>query len=91
MLFNCAAHFSKCNRILFELDTSVEHWTVCVCTCSRTLAVSRGKVTRSAMQAAVPALSTFTPKGGGTSDGFSPTMITATDNRITSAQLGGKS
>lgn len=49
-----------------------------VCTCRRTLAVSRGKVTKSAMQAAVPALKTFTPRGGGTSDGFRPTILTAT-------------
>lgn len=43
-------------------------------TCSRTLAVSRGKVQRSATQAAVPALKNFTAAVGGTSGGFRPTM-----------------
>lgn len=46
-------------------------------TWSLTLAVSRGNVTMSAMQAAAPALAIFTPSGGGTSDGLSPTMISA--------------
>lgn len=44
-------------------------------TCSRTLAVSRGKVQRSAMQAAVPALMNFTVAVGGTSGGFRPTIV----------------
>ena len=44
-------------------------------TCSRTLAVSRGKVTRSAMQPAVPALKNFTAAVGGTSGGFRPTIV----------------
>lgn len=44
-------------------------------TCSLTLAVSRGNVTISAQQAASPALAIFTPSGGGTSEGLSPTMF----------------
>lgn len=44
-------------------------------TCRRTLAVSSGKVTRSAKQAAVPAPRNFTAVVGGTSEGFSPTMV----------------
>ena len=47
----------------------------CADTCSLTLAVSRGNVNRSATQAAAPALAIFTPSGGGTSEGFSPTMF----------------
>lgn len=47
-------------------------------TWSLTLAVSRGKVTRSAMQAAEPALSSFTPRVGGVSEGFIPTMVPGT-------------
>lgn len=39
------------------------------------MAVSRGKVTMSAMHAAAPALAIFTPSGGGTSEGLSPTMF----------------
>lgn len=46
-----------------------------LCTCSRTLAVSRGKVRRSAMQAAVPALTNFTATDGGTSAGPNPTIF----------------
>lgn len=37
--------------------------------------MSRGNVTRSAKQAAAPALAIFTPSGGGTSDGLSPTIV----------------
>lgn len=44
-------------------------------TCRRTLAVSSGKVRRSAKQAAVPAPRNFTAVVGGTSEGFSPTMV----------------
>lgn len=44
-------------------------------TCSRTLAVSRGKVSRSAMQAAVPAPTNFTAADGGTSAGPNPTIF----------------
>lgn len=44
-------------------------------TWSLTLAVSRGKVTRSAIHAAAPALAILTPSGGGTSEGLSPTMV----------------
>lgn len=44
-------------------------------TCRRTLAVSRGKVRRSAKQAAVPAPRNFTAVVGGTSGGWSPTMV----------------
>lgn len=51
------------------------YWTD---TWSLTLAVSRGNVTMSAIQAAAPALAIFTPSGGGTSEGFSPTMFTTT-------------
>ena len=46
-----------------------------VLTCRRTLAVSRGKVSRSAMQAAVPAPTNFTAAEGGTSAGPNPTMF----------------
>lgn len=44
-------------------------------TCSRTLAVSKGKVSRSAMQAAVPAPTNFTAAEGGTSAGLNPTIF----------------
>lgn len=44
-------------------------------TCSRTLAVSRGKVSRSAIQAAVPAPTNFTAADGGTSAGPNPTIF----------------
>lgn len=44
-------------------------------TCRRTLAVSSGKVRRSAKQAAVPAPRNFTAVVGGSSEGFSPTMV----------------
>lgn len=44
-------------------------------TCSRTLAVSRGKVQRSAMQPATPALTNFMAAVGGTSGGFRPTIV----------------
>lgn len=44
-------------------------------TWSLTLAVSSGNVTRSAKQAAAPALAIFTPSGGGTSEGLSPTIV----------------
>lgn len=44
------------------------HWPTAL-TCRRTLAVSRGKVRRSAKQAAVPAPRNFTTVVGGTSDG----------------------
>lgn len=44
-------------------------------TCRRTLAVSSGKVIRSAKQAAMPAPRNFTAVVGGTSEGFSPTMV----------------
>lgn len=47
--------------------------TVCL-TCSLTLAVSSGKVTRSAMQAAVPAPKNLTAAEGITSLGFMPTI-----------------
>lgn len=43
--------------------------------CSRTLAVSRRKVHRSAMQPAIPALTNFMAAVGGTSGGFRPTMV----------------
>lgn len=43
-------------------------------TCSRTLAVSRGKVIRSAMQAAVPAPINLTGADAGTSPGPNPTI-----------------
>lgn len=46
-----------------------------VLTCSLTLAVSRGKVTRSATQPAVPAESTFTAVGGERSALFPPAII----------------
>lgn len=52
-----------------------DHIDSTVSTCSLTLAVSRGNVTMSAIQAAAPALAIFTPKGGGTSEGLSPTMF----------------
>lgn len=48
-------------------------------TCSLTLAVSRGNVKMSATQAAAPALAIFTPRGGGTSEGLSPTMFPASE------------
>ena len=44
------------------------HWPKAP-TCKRTLAVSRGKVRRSAKQAAVPAPRNFTTVVGGTSEG----------------------
>lgn len=44
-------------------------------TCSRTLAVSNGKVNKSAMQAAVPAPINFTAAVGGTSAGLNPTIL----------------
>ena len=44
-------------------------------TCRRTLAVSSGKVRRSAKQAAVPAPRNFTAVVGGLSEGCSPTMV----------------
>lgn len=44
-------------------------------TCRRTLAVSSGKVRRSAKQAAMPAPRNFTAVVGGISEGFSPTMV----------------
>lgn len=44
-------------------------------TCSRTLAVSKGKVMRSAMQAAVPAPRNFTAAVGGTSVALNPTIM----------------
>ena len=44
-------------------------------TCRRTLAVSSGKVRRSAKQAAVPAARNFTDVVGGLSEGCSPTMV----------------
>lgn len=57
-------------------------------TCSLTLAVSRGNVTMSAIQAAAPALAIFTPRGGGTSDGLSPTMFpTVVKQRHTQDQI----
>ena len=45
-------------------------------TCSLTLAVSSGKVTRSAMQAAVPAPKNLTVAEGTMSPGFMPTICT---------------
>lgn len=45
-------------------------------TCSLTLAVSSGKVTRSAMQAAVPAPKNLTAAEGTASWGFMPTIST---------------
>lgn len=47
----------------------------CLFTWSRTLAVSRGKVTKSAMHAAVPAPINFTAAVGGTSAGLKPTIL----------------
>lgn len=55
--------------------SSIRPWGSRGFTCSLTLAVSRGKVQRSAMQAAVPALKNFTAAVGGTSGGFRPTMM----------------
>lgn len=55
-------------------------------TWSLTLAVSRGNVTMSAIQAAAPALAIFTPSGGGTSEGLSPTMVTNTGVKVRNTQ-----
>lgn len=57
-------------------------------TCKRTLAVSSGNVRRSAKQAAVPAPRNFTAIVGGTSEGFSPTMVPARSTSPSGAHRG---
>lgn len=66
---------------LFEgllISVCLHHWLYVqemTLTCSLTLAVSRGKVTRSATQPAAPAEKTLTPAVGATSAVVKPTMI----------------
>lgn len=70
---------NRVGHIITPLSSAVMNISFCqICasdTWSLTLAVSRGNVTMSAIQAAAPALAIFTPSGGGTSEGFSPTIV----------------